>query len=328
MSNETKSLLRTLIWGAIVVAILISFLTMGTKSDGVRTDKTAEIKMKFNKLTAEEKRVIIDKGTEAPFTGEYLHNKEKGTYTCRQCDAPLYYSKDKFDSGCGWPSFDDEVPGAIKRTVDADGHRTEITCANCGAHLGHVFAGEQFTPKNVRHCVNSISLNFVPDADKVAGVEKAYFAGGCFWGVEHLLEQADGVLSVTSGYMGGHTSNPTYKDVSYKNTGHAETVEVVFDPAKTTYETLARLFFEIHDPTQKNRQGPDVGEQYRSAIFYANDSQKVVAEKLIGLLRDKGYDVVTELDKADTFWMAEDYHQDYYDKTGKEPYCHIYTKRF
>lgn len=315
-------------WGGIIMVVIISFLSFGTKSDVAGTDKTAEIKMKFNELTADEKRVIIDKGTEAPFTGEYLHNKAKGTYTCKQCDAPLYYSKDKFDSGCGWPSFDDEVPGAVKRTVDADGRRTEITCASCGAHLGHVFEGEQFTPKNVRHCVNSISLNFVAVAEEATAVEKAYFAGGCFWGVEHLLQGAEGVLSVTSGYMGGHTSNPTYKDVSYKETGHAETVEVVFDPTKTSYETLARLFFEIHDPTQKNRQGPDVGEQYRSAIFYTNDRQKAISEKLIRILKEKGYDVVTELHMADKFWVAEDYHQDYYDKSGKEPYCHIYTPRF
>ncbi|UCG63278.1 MAG: bifunctional methionine sulfoxide reductase B/A protein [Candidatus Zixiibacteriota bacterium] len=284
--------------------------------------------MKFNELTAEEKRVIIDKGTEAPFTGMYLHHKSEGTYTCKRCDAPLYYSHDKFDSGCGWPSFDDEIPGAVRRSPDPDGRRIEIVCANCGAHLGHVFEGENITPKNVRHCVNSISLNFVASDQPATTVEKAYFAGGCFWGVEHLLKQQDGVLSTRVGYMGGHTSNPTYMEVSTKGTGHAEAVEVVFDPSKVSYEKLARLFFEIHDPTQENRQGPDIGRQYRSAIFYTDDVQKQVSEKLISILRGKGHDVVTELVKADTFWEAEDYHQDYYDKTGKEPYCHVYTRRF
>jgi peptide methionine sulfoxide reductase msrA/msrB len=172
-------------------------------------------------------------------------------------------------------------------------------------------------------------MNFIPDSPKTeVATEKAYFAGGCFWGVEHLLQGADGVISVKSGYMGGHTSKPTYNEVCSGNTGHAETVEVVYDPSRTTYETLARLFFETHDPTQKNRQGPDVGDQYRSAVFFVNDAQRKTTEKLISILKSKGYDVTTEVTKADTFWVAEDYHQDYYDNTGKQPYCHIYTKRF
>lgn len=118
--------------------------------------------MKLNKLNQAEKRVIIDKGTEAPFSGEYVSNKETGVYVCKQCEAPLYDSKDKFQSSCGWPSFDEEISGSVKRTLDGDGRRTEITCANCGAHLGHVFEGENLTAKNIRHCVNSISMKFVP----------------------------------------------------------------------------------------------------------------------------------------------------------------------
>ena len=283
--------------------------------------------MKVDKLNPEEERIIIHKGTERPFTGKYYNHKEAGTYTCKQCGAPLFRSSDKFDSGCGWPSFDDEIPGALKRTLDADGVRTEITCTKCGGHLGHVFKGERFTPKNTRHCVNSISLDFIT-ASQEAALEKAYFAGGCFWGVEHLLKQSEGVISTRVGYMGGRTKNPTYKQVCYENTGHAEVVEVVFDPKKTSYETLARLFFEVHDPTQKNRQGADIGDQYRSAVFYTNNEQKETAEKLIALLKGKGYHPVTEVVPADTFWVAEDYHQDYYDNTGKQPYCHIYQKRF
>ncbi len=285
--------------------------------------------VKLNPLNAEETRVIVKKGTEMPFTGEFNKHKEVGTYICRQCDAPLYRSADKFESGCGWPSFDDEIPGAVKRTVDADGYRTEITCARCGGHLGHVFEGEQFTAKNTRHCVNSISLKFVPaSATSDVKTERAYFAGGCFWGTEYLLQQAPGVISTRVGYMGGRTDNPTYKEVCYTETGHAEAVEVVFDPTKTDYETLAKLFFEIHDPTQVDRQGPDVGDQYRSEVFYVDDNQKAITEKLIGVLNGKGLKVATKLSMAGTFWEAEDYHQDYYNKTGKEPYCHIYTKRF
>lgn len=276
-------------------------------------------------LTPEERRVIVEKGTEAPFSGLYYNSKEPGVYSCRQCGAPLYRSDDKFDSGCGWPSFDAEIPGAVKRTLDRDGQRTEITCNNCGGHLGHVFTGEGLTPRNTRHCVNSLSLSFEPAKEKT---EIAIFAGGCFWGVEHLLAKQPGVLSVESGYIGGKTENPTYEQVTSHTTGHAEAVRVKFDPAKISYEKLARLFFEIHDPTQLNRQGPDVGDQYRSEVFYTTPAQKQIAEKLIAELRTKGYKVVTRVTPATQFWPAEGYHQDYYDRKGTQPYCHAYTKRF
>jgi len=222
-------------------------------------------------LTPEEKAVIINKATERPFTGIYEKFKEKGTYLCKQCQAPLYRSEDKFDAGCGWPSFDDEIKGAVKRMTDADGMRTELVCANCGAHLGHVFLGEGFTDKNTRHCVNSISLDFSKESVEALKMrETAIFAGGCFWGVEHLMQKAPGVLTVTSGYIGGTKDYPTYKDVCSNTTGHAEAVRIVFDPTKTDFETLAKLFFEIHDPEQVDGQGPDLGDQYRSEIFYTN----------------------------------------------------------
>jgi peptide methionine sulfoxide reductase msrA/msrB len=312
-----------------ILVVLIKAFVSSPEMRAVEATASKETGVKLNPLTAEERRVIVNKGTEMPFTGEFYKHKEAGTYVCRQCDAPLYRSADKFDSGCGWPSFDDEIPGAVKRTVDADGLRTEITCARCGGHLGHVFEGEEFTPKNTRHCVNSISLKFIPaSATSEVKTEKAYFAGGCFWGTEYLLQQAPGVLSTRVGYMGGHTQNPTYGDVCDHGTGHAEAVEVVFDPSKTTFESLAKLFFEIHDPTQVDRQGPDIGDQYRSEVFYVDDAQKATTEKLIGILKDKGYKVATKLSPAREFWEAENYHQDYYVKTGKTPYCHIYTKRF
>ncbi len=286
--------------------------------------------VKFKKLTPEEERVIVHKGTEMPYTGKYDKFFEKGIYKCKRCGTPLYKSDAKFNSGCGWPSFDDEIPGAVKRVPDADGRRTEIVCANCGAHLGHVFEGEQFTAKNTRHCVNSISLEFEPAEAVYENIKKAYFAGGCFWGVEYHFEKLPGVIKAESGYMGGHKENPTYKEVCYTDTGHLEVVEVTYDPSKVDFETLAKLFFEIHDPTQTNGQGPDIGSQYLSAIFYNDEKEKESAEKLIKILEDKGYKVATKLipAKEHPFYKAEEYHQDYYERKGSTPYCHSYTKRF
>ncbi len=285
--------------------------------------------MNYNPLTTEEARVIIDKGTEMPWSGKYVNFKEDGTYTCKRCGAALYRSGDKFDSECGWPSFDDAIPGAVKQIPDKDGIRTEIVCANCGAHLGHVFMGEGFTPKDTRFCVNSISLNFMPVADKTEKKsDTAIFAGGCFWGVEYYMQKEPGVISTTVGYTGGTTEKPTYEEVCSHTTGHKEAVQIVFDPKKTTYEKLAKVFFDIHDPTQKNGQGPDIGEQYQSEIFYLNNDQKQTAEKLINILKNKGYKVVTQLTPATIFWKAENYHQDYYEKNGHKPYCHVYTERF
>lgn len=280
----------------------------------------------YKELTPEEERVIIHKGTERPFSGKYDKFFEKGVYTCKRCGAKLYESSSKFDSGCGWPAFDDEIPGAVTRVPDKDGIRTEIVCANCGGHLGHVFVGERLTAKNVRHCVNSISMNFIP-AEEVK-TERAIFASGCFWGTEYHLQKAPGVVSTTVGYTGGHVPNPTYKQVCTDTTGHAEAVEVVYDPEKTSYEALARLFFETHDFTQLNRQGPDIGKQYRSEVFYLNDEQKKTALNLIETLKEKGFDVKTKVTEATKFWPAELYHQDYYTKTGKLPYCHVYRKIF
>jgi len=283
---------------------------------------------KYSKLTKEEENIIINKGTEPPFSGKYNDFSKKGAYTCKQCGAKLYLSDDKFNSSCGWPSFDDEIPGAIKKQTDTDGRRTEILCANCGAHLGHVFTGEKLTDKNVRHCVNSLSMNFVPSIDIQKMESTAYFAGGCFWGVEYLFEKKNGVVSAESGYMGGKTENPSYEDVCAKKTGHLEAVKVVYDPKNITYDELIKYFFEIHDPTQFNGQGPDIGDQYLSAIFYSNAEEKKTAEKLIETLKQKGYKVITKLIPAAQFWPAESYHQNYYKKKGGQPYCHFYQKKF
>jgi peptide methionine sulfoxide reductase msrA/msrB len=277
-------------------------------------------------LTPFERHVIEDKGTEAPWTGEFVSTREPGTYHCKRCDAALYRSEDKFESNCGWPSFDDEIVSAVRRVDDADGQRVEITCARCDAHLGHVFAGEGHTPKDTRHCVNSISMTFKPTRTET--LEKALLASGCFWGTEYHFARMPGVAQTRVGFAGGHVSNPSYKEVCAGTTGHLECVEVQFNPRTTTYEKVLKLFFETHDFGQEDGQGPDIGPQYLSAIFCQDDGQRFMAGQVMGWLRERGHKVATEVRGKAEFFPAEDYHQKYYFKTAKTPYCHVYRKIF
>jgi peptide methionine sulfoxide reductase msrA/msrB len=309
---------------AILPALLA--LTAALLAAGCGHDEAGDMSTN-RELTAAERLVIVDKGTERPFSGLFVHHDAPGTYTCKRCGADLYRSRDKFDSGCGWPAFDEEIEGAVRRVPDADGARTEISCAACGAHLGHVFEGEGLTSKNVRHCVNSVSMGFVPGEEEHR-TRKAVFASGCFWGTEYFLARAPGVIATTVGYTGGLVERPSYERVCTGTTGHVEAVEVVYDPARTTYEELARLFFETHDPTQRGGQGPDVGDQYRSVVFYSDPAQEAVARRLIAELEAAGLDVATEVLPAGPFWEAEGYHQDYYERKGGAPYCHRKVKRF
>lgn len=283
-------------------------------------DKTAS-------LTPATKRIVCNKATEYPNTGIYNKVTAQGTYLCRRCGLALFRGTSQFSSGCGWPSFDDNVVHAVKQIPDSDGMRTEILCSRCDAHLGHVFTGESFTHKNLRHCVNSASLDFVTD-EQVLDSQEAIVAGGCFWGVEHFLRQIPGVLKVESGYTGGHTLEPSYDEVCQGTTGHYEAVRIVFDPARTDYYQVIKRFFEIHDPTQRTGQGPDLGQQYQSAVFCYNVEQRQVAESLIQILQKKGYQVATKLLEVQVFWPAESYHQEYYLKHQKAPYCHKPTNRF
>jgi len=285
--------------------------------------------MKYNKLTPKEIEVIENKGTEMPFSGKFNSFYKDGVYICKKCNSPLFKSNDKFDSGSGWPSFDDAIEGAVREVPDADGRRVEIVCNSCGGHLGHVFRGEQMTPKSTRHCVNSISLDFKPIEENTK-YKKAYFAGGCFWGVEYWFSQQNGVISASSGYMGGDLENPTYQDVCYTDTGHIETVKVTYDPEIVSYESLCKLFFETHNPEQSNGQGPDIGSQYISAIFYNDIEEEDIVIKLVNQLEDNGMIIATQLINANEhkFYIAEYEHQNYYKLRNSKPYCHNYTKRF
>ena len=283
-------------------------------------DKTAS-------LTPFAKQVINDKATEPPGTGQYINAAGNGSYLCRRCGIALFRGHSQFHSGCGWPSFDDNIIQAVKQITDADGRRTEILCERCDAHLGHVFTGEGFTNKNLRHCVNGAAIDFVADSH-VMDTEEAIVAGGCFWGVDHFLRATPGVLTAEAGYAGGTTSKPDYEQVCRGNTGHYEAVRVVFDKNKTNYHAIIKRFFEIHDPCDSAGQGPDRGSQYQSAIFCYNAAQLDDAKALIQLLEQRGYKVATKLLDVQTFWPAEHYHQDYYGKHHKTPYCHRPEPRF
>ncbi|HMQ50177.1 MAG TPA: bifunctional methionine sulfoxide reductase B/A protein [Saprospiraceae bacterium] len=299
---------------------------------------------KYNVLSDDEKKVILRKGTEWAFSGAFHNYKEQGIYICKQCNLPLFRSSDKFDSGTGWPSFDDMIADNVKELPDADGQRTEIVCANCDGHLGHVFFGEGFTGKQTRHCVNSVSLSFVPEEAatetapknteiqpidayvKGKGYEQysvATFAGGCFWCTEAAFDRINGVIDVISGYSGGEETYPTYEEVGRASTGHAEAIMIYFDSTLVDYKTLLEVFFVAHDPTQLNRQGPDIGPQYRSAIFYHSNEQKKAANKAINKLTGASKfpdPIVTEVKPYQAFWVAEAYHQDYYEAHPENPY--------
>ncbi len=303
---------------------IASYLLIVTGVISVTGSRVDGDDMEYRNLTSEEEYVIVHGGTEIPFSGEYLDTYEDGVYTCKRCGSPLFMSETKFPAHCGWPAFDLAIEGAVEVRVDQDGERTEILCASCGGHLGHVFTGEGYTETDTRHCVNSISMDFI-SADRI---ETIFFAGGCFWGMESAFEQTSGVLEARSGYMGGTTDNPSYSEVCSGATGHAETVRVIYDTSIVSFNELAMIFFEIHDPTQVNRQGVDTGTQYRSAVFYTTDEQLAVLEELVQILRNRGYEVVTELVPAGDFWSAEEYHQNYYDKNGIGTSCHTRVRRF
>jgi len=299
------------------------------------------------RLTPEQYRVTQECGTEPPFRNAYWDHHEPGIYVDVVSGEPLFASTDKFDSGTGWPSFTRPLrEQAVVEQVDR-GHgmeRVEVRSSGAGSHLGHVFPDGP-GPGGQRYCINSAALRFVPAerlveegygefaplfggvASRKQAVERetALLAGGCFWGVEQLLRELDGVLDTEVGYTGGTLENARYTDVKTGRTGHAEAVRVEFDPARLSYADLLRYFFRLHDPTTRHRQGNDVGSQYRSAIFYADDEQRGAAERIKAEEDASGRwpaPVVTEIVPAGPFWPAEDDHQDYLVRNPNGYTCH------
>ena len=293
----------------------------------------AEVAALAAKLDPEAYRITQKAGTEPPFCGTLLDNHKEGVYACAVCGLPLFDSRNKFNSGTGWPSFDREFdPAHVVRHVDKSlgMTRTEIECARCGAHLGHVFEDGP-KPTGERHCLNSASLKFVekgqplPPESQPLKAETAYFAGGCFWGVQHYFTRGPGVIEAVSGYAQGTVDHVAYKQVCSGETGHAETVKVVFDPKRITYRRLLEAFFAMHDPTQLNRQGPDWGDQYRSGIWTTSDAQATEARTVIAEMtaakRFGDRKIVTQVEPLKAFWPAEEYHQEYLAKNGAA--CHV-----
>src|SRR5690554_360019 len=275
-------------------------------------------------LTQEQYYVMVEQGTETPFKNAYNDNHEKGIYVSAATGKPLFSSDKKFESGSGWPSFTHPINEEDVYVVQDNSFgmvRDEVVERATGLHLGHLF-NDGPPPSHNRYCLNSAALKFIPESEiaswkqnqkqNVEKLSKAYFASGCFWCVEAIYESVKGVKESISGYAGGHTKNPTYESSNTGKTGHAEAVEIIYDPSVISFGQLVDVYFGSQDPTQVNGQGPDKGSQYRSIIFYQNDAEKkIVDEKKKALEAELGQTVAAEVMPFEKFWVAEDYHQNY-----------------
>ncbi|MFA5098480.1 MAG: bifunctional methionine sulfoxide reductase B/A protein [Candidatus Margulisiibacteriota bacterium] len=277
-------------------------------------------------LTPEQYEITTRKATERSFSCPFLiESKELGIYKCVRCGTDLFTTNAKFDSGTGWPSYFEPVSDlniAYKEDFLLGSMRTEVLCARCGSHLGHVF-DDGPPPSGKRYCINGIALMFVRSGK--SKFDEAAFGGGCFWHVEEEFRKLAGVIDTAAGYAGGQVPEPSYEEVCRGDTGHAEVVHVKFDPGTIPYEKLLDVFWSIHDPTQLNRQGPDVGDQYRSVIFYYSPSQKEAAQRSKEKLeRSRRYNspVVTQILPAKDFFRAEEYHQRYLEKKDGHKSAH------
>lgn len=295
---------------------------------------------KLNVTDAEWKKVLSpdlyavarEADTERAFTGTMWNSETKGTYYCATCGLKLFKSNQKFTSSCGWPSFfeqDNKNSITFKDDNSFGMARTEALCGRCGSHLGHIF-DDGPEPTGKRYCMNAISLDFVPDGVKPSetkgNLETIVLGGGCYWCVEAVYENLQGVDKVVSGFSGGTVENPSYEEVCTGRTGAAEVVQITYDKTQTSLDEIFKVFFTVHDPTTLNRQGADVGTQYRSVIFYKNEEQKKAAESIIADLNNSkvyGSKVVTFLEPFKAFYKAEDYHQNYYENNKSQPYCQM-----
>lgn len=282
-------------------------------------------------LPADLYAVAREADTERAFTGKMWNSETKGTYYCAACGLKLFRSNQKFTSSCGWPSFfeQENKNSVVFKDDNSFGmRRTEALCGRCNSHLGHLF-DDGPEPTGKRYCMNAISLDFVPDgtvAQNKGNTESIVLGGGCYWCVEAVYENLDGVEKVVSGFAGGTVENPSYEEVCTGRTGAAEVVQITYDKTKTSLDEIFKVFFTVHDPTTLNRQGADVGTQYRSVIFYKTEEQKKAAESIITDLNNaKVYDskIVTTLEPFKAFYKAEDYHQNYYENNKNQPYCQM-----